>query len=51
MKRKREEHNGCGGGHQVARRPEEQHPWMRILYASGGVVRWLKLFQTAGNVE
>ena len=37
--------------HQVARRPEEQHPWMRILYASGGVVRWLKLFQTAGNVE
>ena len=37
--------------HQVARRPEEQHPWMRILYASGGVVRWLKLFRTAGNVE
>ncbi len=45
MKRKREEHNGCGGGTPGSQKTRRTAPPDAYFVRIRGVVRWLKLFQ------
>ncbi len=51
MKRKREEHNGCGGGTPGSQKTRRTAPPDAYFVRIRGCCQVVKVIQTAGNVE